>query len=79
MDTSEELEALTQFLYMAPTGLAQTEQDGSFLMVNPICAQLLMPLSRDGDLTNLFDALQDVAPDLRALVTAGKARCCIHE
>jgi diguanylate cyclase (GGDEF)-like protein/PAS domain S-box-containing protein len=61
----EDYEALLQFLYIAPIGLAQIRADGEIVMVNPLCAQLLMPLSRDGDLTNLFVALQDVAPDLR--------------
>lgn len=61
----EEYEALVQFLYMAPTGLAQLQADGEIVMVNPLCAQLLMPLSRDGGLVNLFVALEDVAPDLR--------------
>lgn len=61
----EEYEALIQFLYMAPTGLAQLHPDGEIMMVNPLCAQLLMPLSRDGGLANLFAALEDVAPDLR--------------
>jgi PAS domain-containing protein len=61
----EEYEALVQFLYMAPTGLAQLHADGEIVMVNPLCAQLLMPLSRDGGLVNLFDALEAVAPDLR--------------
>ena len=59
-----EFEALVQFLYLAPVGLAQTRLDGEIVMVNPICAQLLMPLSHDGGLTNLFDALRGVAPDL---------------
>jgi diguanylate cyclase (GGDEF)-like protein/PAS domain S-box-containing protein len=62
-----EHEALIQFLYLAPVGLAQTGIDGEIQMINPISAQLLMPLQRDGNLTNLFDALQDVAPDLRQL------------
>ncbi|NCT83014.1 MAG: diguanylate cyclase [Comamonadaceae bacterium] len=61
----EEHEALLQFLYMAPVGLVQTRHDGEVLMINPLCAQLLMPLSRDGGLSNLFSALGDVAPDLR--------------
>jgi len=64
----EEYEALTQFLYMAPVGLAQTAMDGQIALINPVSAQLLMPLSRDGSLSNLFEALQDVAPDLRARV-----------
>jgi len=61
----DEYEALLQFLYMAPVGLVQTRLDGEILMVNPLCAQLLMPLSSDGNLDNLFTALAPVAPDLR--------------
>lgn len=62
-----EHEALMQFLYLAPVGLVQTGFDGEIVMINPISAQLLMPLSRDGSLTNLFTALEDVAPELRHL------------
>jgi diguanylate cyclase (GGDEF)-like protein/PAS domain S-box-containing protein len=62
-----EHEALMQFLYLAPVGLVQTGIDGEIVMINPISAQLLMPLSRDGSLTNLFTALEDVAPELRHL------------
>jgi hypothetical protein len=62
-----EHEALMQFLYLAPVGLVQTGIDGEIVMINPISAQLLMPLSRDGTLTNLFTALEDVAPELRHL------------
>ncbi|WP_348751546.1 diguanylate cyclase [uncultured Aquincola sp.] len=60
----EEFEALTQFLYMAPIGLVQLRPDGEILMINPLCAQLLMPLSPQGDLSNLFTALSGLAPDL---------------
>jgi diguanylate cyclase (GGDEF)-like protein/PAS domain S-box-containing protein len=60
-----EHEALMQFLYLAPVGLVQAGVDGEIVMINPISAQLLMPLSPDGNLTNLFAALADVAPDLR--------------
>jgi PAS domain S-box-containing protein len=63
-----EHEALIQFLYLAPVGLVQTAIDGEIQMINPISAQLLMPLARDGNLANLFEALQDVAPELRQLV-----------
>ncbi|MCU7372492.1 diguanylate cyclase [Paucibacter sp. O1-1] len=61
----QEHEALLQFLYMAPIGLLQLRPDGEILLINPLSAQLLMPLSRDGALANLFTALADVAPDLR--------------
>jgi diguanylate cyclase (GGDEF)-like protein/PAS domain S-box-containing protein len=66
----DEYEALIQFLYIAPIGLLQARLDGEILMVNPLCAQLLMPLSRDGDLSNLYTALEGVAPDLRSRVQA---------
>ena len=62
--TDDEYEALLQFLYIAPIGIVQTRLDGEILMANPVCAQLLMPLSRDGNLDNLFTALRPVAPDL---------------
>ncbi len=62
-----EHEALMQFLYLAPVGLVQTAADGEILMINPVSAQLLMPLQRDGNLVNLFDALAGVAPELRHL------------
>jgi diguanylate cyclase (GGDEF)-like protein len=62
-----EYEALIQFLYLAPVGLLQAAIDGEIVMINPICAQLLMPLSADGDLANLFAALEGVAPELRHL------------
>ena len=66
-EIGDELEALMQFLYLAPVGLVQTALDGTICMINPVSAQLLMPLSRDGNLTNLFAALEGVAPALRHL------------
>ena len=64
-DSEEELEALTQFMYLAPVGLVQTGRDGAIMMINPLSAQLLMPLSPDGSLDNLYSALEGIAPDLR--------------
>lgn len=57
-------EALLQFLYMAPIGLTQTSIDGEIVLINPLCAELLMPLLRGGEMQNLFTALSSVAPDL---------------
>lgn len=62
-----EHEALIQFLYLAPVGLVQAAMDGTIAMINPISAQLLMPLAQKPCLDNLFDALANVAPDLRHL------------
>jgi diguanylate cyclase (GGDEF)-like protein/PAS domain S-box-containing protein len=67
-DFAEKYEALLQFLYLAPVGLAQTTLDGEIAMINPISAMLLMPLSPDGELSNLFTALEGVAPELRHMV-----------
>ena len=65
-----EHEALIQFVYMAPAGLVQARSDGEIVMINPVAAQLMMPLSHDGDLANLFTALEDIAPDLRSRLAA---------
>ena len=67
-EADEAYEALLQFLYLAPVGLAQTALDGEVVMINPLSAQLLLPLAPDGGLTNLFTALEGVAPGLRHLV-----------
>ena len=69
-DLAHEHEALTQFVYMAPVGLMQARSNGEIVMINPVAAQLMMPLSRDGDLSNLFTALEDIAPDLRSRLGA---------
>ncbi|MBU1358971.1 MAG: bifunctional diguanylate cyclase/phosphodiesterase [Gammaproteobacteria bacterium] len=65
-------EALMQFMYQAPIGLVQTTLDGDIVMINPMSAQLLMPLSPCGNLLNLFDVLSPLAPNLRELA-AGAA------
>ena len=72
-------EALIEFLYRAPIGLLQARPDGEVTMINPMSAQLLMPLVPTGDLGNLFDVLAPVAPGLRALAaqhtTPGSVVC----
>ena len=72
-ELAEELEALTQFIYMAPAGLVQARSDGEIMLINPVAAQLMMPLSCDGGLSNLFTALQGIAPDLRSRLAAFEA------
>ena len=64
----DEYEALIQFLYQAPIGLIQTTRNGDVTMMNPMSAQLLMPLAPQRDLDNLFDILHALAPQLRGLV-----------
>ncbi|HEX8405197.1 MAG TPA: GGDEF domain-containing protein, partial [Duganella sp.] len=60
-------ETLMQFLYRAPVALIQVQHDGAIEMLNPMASRLLMPLSPDGELDNLFDVLLPFAPDLRQL------------
>ena len=64
-DLAQELETLTQFVYLAPVGLLQARTDGEIVMINPAAAQLMLPMSRDGALSNLFTALDAIAPDLK--------------
>ena len=66
----DEHEALLQFLYLAPVGLIQADRRGEIALINPVSVQLLMPLVDKGALSNVFDALADVAPDLRHRVSA---------
>lgn len=63
----EEHEALLQFLYMAPVGLVQMRPDGDVIMMNPLSVQLLMPITRDGSLSNFYAAMEGIAPELRNL------------
>ena len=63
-------EALLQFLYQTPIGLVQATLDGEITMINPMSAQLLMPLAPGGNLVNLFDVLAPLAPQLRGLVAS---------
>ncbi len=66
-------EGLMQFLYQAPVGLVQFALDGDVEMMNPMAAQLLMPVSPTGSLDNLYAVLDGVAPQLRQLATDFKA------
>lgn len=66
-DNDNAYESLIQFLYRAPVALIQLQKDGVIEMLNPMASQLLMPLSRDGDLLNFFQVLRPYAPDLQQL------------
>jgi len=60
----EPYEYLLQFLYRAPIGLVQTTLAGDVEIINPAAAALLMALSPNGQLDNLFVALASLAPQL---------------
>ncbi|MET0499249.1 MAG: bifunctional diguanylate cyclase/phosphodiesterase [Steroidobacteraceae bacterium] len=67
---TEGYERLMQFLYRAPIGLVQMTAVGDIEMINPMAANLLMPLSHAGNLDNLFVVLGNVAPQLPGIVGA---------
>lgn len=67
-DVNDNYEALIAFLYRAPIGLAEITSDGTIEMLNPMAAQLLIPLAPNADLVNLFSALALVAPQLQQIV-----------
>lgn len=66
-DSDGELQGLLKFLYMAPVGVIQATLDGEITLINPMAANLLMPLQADGMLANLFIALEYTVPELREL------------
>ena len=67
-DPSDAYEALVQFLYRAPIGLAQAAPDGAIDMLNPMASNLLMPVAlseHGGGFENLFSLLAPIAPAAR--------------
>lgn len=66
-DLKTDYEMLLQFMHMAPVGLLQMEVNGHIVMINPLSAQLLLPLTPNSDLTNLFQTLKYTAPELQNL------------
>ncbi len=63
-------EPLLAFFYMCPVGILQIDGQGVVQMLNPMAAQLLMPIRPDGVIQNLFDVLERCAPDLRNMVAS---------
>ena len=68
-DAEAEQEAMLSFFYMCPVGILQLDELGRVQMLNPMASQLLMPWADDLHMINLFDVLEDYAPDLRGLVS----------
>jgi diguanylate cyclase (GGDEF)-like protein/PAS domain S-box-containing protein len=68
ISTEESLEGLLQFLYLTPVGIVKFKADGTVDLINPMAAQLLLPLVPKGDLGNLYDALATLVPDLAEIV-----------
>ena len=64
-ELAAENERLLEFLYSCPVGLVEMNRAGDVRLMNPIAAQLLLPVSDPSALSNLFLALEPYAPDLR--------------
>ncbi len=64
---AENYEELLQFIYQAPVGLIQANVAGDVSMMTPKAVQLLMPISEQAEIRNVFDALSSTAPELRHL------------
>ena len=69
-DSEKEFQSLLTFLYMAPVGIVQVTVDGQISLMNPMAANLLMPLQLNGTLANLFEAIDHSAPEVSTLVAA---------
>jgi diguanylate cyclase (GGDEF)-like protein/PAS domain S-box-containing protein len=70
LSTDADHATLLQFLHMAPIGLAETNIAGDVQLMNPLATLLLEPLGAGLNMTNLFDLLDTVAPDMRARAAA---------
>ncbi|WP_144111676.1 sensor domain-containing diguanylate cyclase [Paraburkholderia sp. BCC1886] len=74
-----EHEALLSFVYMSPVGIIRSDIAGRIDMMNPLAAQLLMPLVGEKGIENIFESLASVAPELRSFVqsfTAARGPVC---
>jgi diguanylate cyclase (GGDEF)-like protein/PAS domain S-box-containing protein len=69
-----EQEQLLQLLYLCPVGIIKLDAYGSIELMNPYGAQMLMPLSTDGRLTNLFDLFGEFAPEVGEMARRFPAR-----
>ena len=73
-ETSAAFEELLQFLYLTPVGVVKFGVDGAIDLINPVASGLLLPLQPESELTNLYEILTPLTPDVRQLVRAFGAR-----
>ncbi|NJC09799.1 sensor domain-containing diguanylate cyclase [Polymorphobacter fuscus] len=63
-----DLEDALELLYACPVGIVQATLDGGIVMVNPMAMNLLLPISADGIVVNLFTVLNRYSPELRSKI-----------
>ena len=66
----QELEELTQFVYLAPVGIIRFRPDGETDMINPAAAQLLLPMAAGSALTSIYPVFENMAPDIAERIAA---------
>ena len=66
---AREREELLQLLYLCPVAIVKIDAHGTILLMNPNGTQLLMPLSADGNLENLFSLLAPFAPEVSEMAS----------
>jgi diguanylate cyclase (GGDEF)-like protein/PAS domain S-box-containing protein len=69
-DIEQEHEDLLAFLYACPVGLVDFDRAGGIRMINPHAMKLLLPLSGNRDVQNLFAILEGSAPEIRNRIDA---------
>jgi diguanylate cyclase (GGDEF)-like protein/PAS domain S-box-containing protein len=77
----ESLEELLQFLYLMPVGVVKFRPDGAVELMNPVASALLLSLTPDTKLDDIYGALAPIAPGLRQQVMefAGEAGLVIDQ
>lgn len=79
LDPASEHEALLEFVYLCPVGIAQLDAHGAVEMMNPAGARILLQVSTRPSIENFFDALGSVGLELRQLgagLTADQGTIC---
>lgn len=79
LDVHAEHEALLEFVYLCPVGIAQLDPQGTVEMMNPVGARILMEIAARPSVENLFDSLGAAGAELRALaqgLTADQGTIC---
>lgn len=69
-----EREELLGLLYLCPVGILKLDSSGAIVLMNPYAAQMLMPLSPAGRLTNLFELFEAFAPEVGEMARRFPAR-----
>ncbi len=78
-EMAEEHEALIEFVYLCPVGIAQLDANGAVEMMNPVGSRTLMEIAGLPDVVNFFDTLGAAGEELRALaegLTADQGTIC---